>query len=169
MKPCSSTAHTGILEIKLDPPQIVQTTPKKTAIVHLTIPREEMPNVMGPAINELMAAIAAQGITPAGAVFAHHLKMEPGIFDFEVSVPVSAPIAPAGRVKPSTWPAMKVARTVYTGPYEGLPQAWSEFMEWIESNGHAYADDLWEAYLDGPHSSPDPSTWRTELSRPLKS
>jgi len=153
--------------IKLDPPQIVQTTPKATAIIHLTIPREEMPNVMGPAINELMSAIGAQGVTPSGPVFTHHLKLEPGIFDFEVSVPVSAPIKASGRVKPSEWPAMKVARTVYTGPYEGLPLAWGEFMEWVESNGHEPAEDVWEAYIDGPHSSPDPSTWRTELSRPL--
>jgi effector-binding domain-containing protein len=62
---------------------------------------------------------------------------------------------------------MKVARTVYHGPYEGLGDAWGEFMEWIEANGHTPAPDLWECYTAGPESNPDPAAWRTELNRPL--
>ncbi len=151
----------------LDTPQIIQTTTQPTAIIHLTIPREEMQKVFGPGIGELMAAITAQGAAPAGAVFTHHLKMSPGIFDFELSVPVTAPIAAAGRVKPGEWPAMKVARTVYHGPYEGLPAAWGEFEDWIAANGHTSAEDLWECYVTNPDSNPDPATWRTELNRPL--
>jgi len=27
--------------------------------------------------------------------------------------------------------------------------------------------DLWEVYVAGPESGPDPATWRTELNRPL--
>jgi effector-binding domain-containing protein len=151
----------------LDTPQITQTTAQLTAIIHLTIPREEMQNVFGPGIGELIATIAAQGIAPTGPCFAHHLKIAPDIFDFELSVPVAAPVVAAGRVKPSQWPAMKVARTVYHGPYEGLPAAWGKFMGWIEAEGHTPAPDLWECYITNPDSNPDPATWRTELNRPL--
>lgn len=105
----------------IDTPQIIQTTARLTAIIHFTIPREEMMNVFGSGVGELMTTLAAQGIAPAGPVFTHHLKITPNIFDFELSVPVSGPVIAAGRVKPSQWPAMKVARTVYHGPYEGLP------------------------------------------------
>jgi len=38
----------------------------------------------------------------------------------------------------------------------------------MKDNGHEQADDLWEVYLVGPHSSADPANWRTELNRPLK-
>ena len=107
----------------LDKPQIVQTAAQLTAIIHLTIPREKIRNVMGPGISEVMAAVAAQGIAPAGPWFTHHLRLDPGLFDFESSVPVTAPVAAVGRVKPSQWPAMRVARTVYHGPYEGLGDA----------------------------------------------
>jgi effector-binding domain-containing protein len=62
---------------------------------------------------------------------------------------------------------MRVARTVYRGPYEGLGTAWGEFNAWIAANGHTPAPDLWECYVAGPESSPDPATWRTELNRPL--
>jgi hypothetical protein len=98
----------------LDTPHITQTTTQLTAVIHLTIPREEIQNVMGPGIGELMATIAAQGIKPTGPWFDHHLKE--GDLGFQISGPSSAPVVPAGRVKPSQCPAMKVARTVYHGP-----------------------------------------------------
>ena len=66
-------------------PQIIQTTAQTAAIIHLTVPRNEMMKVFGPAVAELMAALAAQGVEPVGAVFAHHLKMSPDIFDFELA------------------------------------------------------------------------------------
>jgi effector-binding domain-containing protein len=153
----------------LDTPHITQTTTQLTAVIHLTIPREEIQNVMGPGIGELMATIAAQGIKPAGPWFDHHLKMAEDTWDFEIGVPVSAPVAAAGRVKPSQWPALKVARTVYHGPYEGLGDAWGEFLDWITANGHKPAPDLYQCYVAGPESSPDPANWRTELTKPLAS
>jgi effector-binding domain-containing protein len=82
-------------------------------------------------------------------------------------VKVAAPVKPSGRVNPGRLPAAKVARTVYSGPYEGLPSAWGEFQTWMRANGHAHAEDLWEVYSVGPQSSPDTATWRTELNRPL--
>ena len=151
----------------LDTPQITQTAAQLTAIIHLTVPRGEIRNVMGPGIGEVMAAVAAQGIAPAGPWFTHHLRMDPDTFDFEVGVPVTAPVVAVGRVKAGHWPAMKVARTVYHGAYEGLGAAWGEFMAWIAAEEHTPGPDLWECYVAGPESSPDPSTWRTELNRPL--
>ncbi len=153
----------------LDTPHITQTTTRMTAVIRLTIPRAEIQNVMGPGIAELMATIAAQGITPIGPWFDHHLKMAEDTWDFEICVPVSAPVVASGRVRPSQWPAMKVARTVYRGPYEGLADAWGEFLEWIAANGHTAAPDLYQCYVAGPASSPDPANWRTELTRPLTS
>jgi effector-binding domain-containing protein len=151
----------------IDTPQLTQTAAQLTAIIRLTIPREEIRNVMGPGIGELMATVAAQGIAPAGPWFSHHLRMDPRIFDFEISLPVTAPVVAAGRVKPSQLPAAKFARTVYHGGYEGLGAAWGEFDAWIAAAGHKPGPDLWECYVAGPESSPDPSSWRTELNRPL--
>ena len=151
----------------LDKPQITEVAAQQTAVIRLTIPREEIRNVMGPGIGELMATIAAQGIAPAGPWFTHHLRMDPDIFDFEIGVPVTAPVAAAGRVKAGQLPATRVARTVYHGPYEGLAAAWAEFDAWIAAEGHTAGTDLWECYVAGPESSPDPATWRTELNRPL--
>ena len=149
-------------------PEIIQTTAQTAAVIHLTVPRNEMMKVFGPAVGELMAALTAQGVEPVGAVFAHHLKMSPDTFDFELGVKVAVPVKATGRVKPGELPATKVARTIYSGPYEGLPSAWGEFDAWIKANSHEKTECLWELYSIGPQSTPDPANWRTELNRPLK-
>ena len=151
----------------IDTPQIIQTSLRQTAVIHLTIPRSEIQAAMGPGIGEIMAAVKAQGIGPAGPWFTHHLKMDPATFDFEICVPVAAPVAPVGRVKAGQWPAMRVARTVLQGSYENLGAAWCEFGKWLEAGGHMTGPDLYECYVAGPESSPDPGNWRTELNKPL--
>jgi hypothetical protein len=50
----------------IDRPQVVQSASRSTAVIHLTVPRAEIQQVMGPAISEVLAAVKAQGIGPAG-------------------------------------------------------------------------------------------------------
>jgi effector-binding domain-containing protein len=152
----------------IDKPYIVKLAAQKTAVIRLTIPKPDIQKVMGPGYQELMAAVAAQGVEPAGAWFTHHLKMDPAAWDFEIGVPVRTPVTPAGRVAPGQLPAATVARTIYYGPYEGLPSAWGEFDAWIKAEGRALAPDLWECYVAGPESDTDSAKWRTELNRPLR-
>ena len=149
-------------------PLIVEAKAEPAAVIHLTVARSEMIKVFGPAVGELMRALAEQGLTPLSAVFAHHLKMSPDSFDFELGVTVADAVQPTGRVKPGELPAAKVARTLYSGPYEGLPSAWREFSAWIAAHGLEPADNLWELYSIGPQSTPDPANWRTELNRPIR-
>jgi effector-binding domain-containing protein len=151
----------------IDTPQIAQLSEKHIAVIHVTVPRNQIQTVMGPGIQELMATVQAQGLGPTGPWFTHHLRMAPDVFDFEIGVPVTAPVKESGRVKPSVWPAMKVARTVHSGQYEKLDSSWRAFMSWIEEHGLKPAEDLWEVYAAGPESSSDPAQWRTELNRPL--
>ena len=152
----------------LDKPAIVQTEAQRAAVIHLTIPRNRIQEEMGPGYNELMSALNAQGITPTGPWFSHHLRMDPAVFDFEIGVPVSADVKPTGRVKPGQLPAAKVARATYRGGYEGLGGAWGEFDVWLKKEGLATAGDLWEVYAAGPETGRDSSNYRTELNRPLR-
>ena len=151
----------------LNTPQIIQTSAQIAAVIRLVIPRSEMMKVFGPAVEELMSVLADQEVKPVGGVFAHHLKMSPDAFNFELGVLVTAPVKAAGRVNPGQLPAARVARAVYSGPYEGLPSAWGEFDQWLKAKSHKQAENLWEVYSVGPQSSPDPANWRTELNRPL--
>jgi effector-binding domain-containing protein len=152
----------------IDPPEIARTEATETAVIHVTVPREQIQEVMGPGIGELMATVAAQGVALTGPWFSHHLREPSDTFDFEIGVPVASPVTPAGRVKPGRLRATRVARTIYRGDYSGLGEAWGELDAWIGANGHAPEGDLWECYLTDPGANPDPSTWQTELVRPLK-
>jgi effector-binding domain-containing protein len=151
----------------LETPRFVQTNALQLAAIHVVIPRSEIRSVMGPGLAELMAALGAQGIAPTGPWLTHHLRMDPATFDFEICVPVARAVAATGRVRPGQLPAATVARTVYHGGYEGLGAAWQEFDAWIRAQGRKPGPSLWEVYLTDPATNPDPSTWRTELNRPL--
>ena len=152
----------------LDPIEIVHTEAVPAAVIRCTIPREEIGQVMGPAIAEVMGAVTSQGIGPAGPVFSYHLRLEPDIFDFEVGVPITGTLTPTGRVFASELPAQRVLRTVYTGPYEGLGAAWGEFMELIETAGHEHGPGAFERYLTDPNTVQDAAEYRTELNRPVR-
>jgi effector-binding domain-containing protein len=151
----------------IDTPAITTTSEQPTAVIHLTIPRAEIQQAMGPAHQELFSTLAAQGVMPTGPWFSHHFRMDPATFDFEVGVPVSARVTAAGRVAGSRLPATRAARTVYRGGYEGLGAAWGELDAWIAREGLKPAGGLWEVYAAGPESGPDPLQWRTEPTRPL--
>jgi uncharacterized protein YndB with AHSA1/START domain/effector-binding domain-containing protein len=158
------TRNGGVL---IDAPVITESAARLAAAIHLTIPRSEIRSVMGPGLGEITAAVKAQRIGPTGPWFTHHLKMNPATFDFEICVPVSAPVTPVGRVVHREIPALRVAQTVYRGGYEQLGEGWREFDNWITANGYATGLDLYECYRVGPESSPNSSEWRTELRRPL--
>ena len=58
-------------------------------------------------------------------------------------------------------------RTTYHGHYDGLGNAWGEFLERASKTDHKLGDGFWESYAVGPESGPDPKNWRTELNRTL--
>lgn len=152
----------------IESPTIVSHDAERVAVIHIVVPRPDMPKVFGPAIHELFGVLAAQGVKPGGPIFAHHLKMSMETFDFEVGVPVASDVKPSGRVKPGELPAAaRVARTIYQGPYEGMFGAWDAFTKWMTEQKLERAPHLWERYVVGPEQGPDPATWRTELNQPL--
>lgn len=156
-----------MLQRRITQPEITTSEQQAAAVIHIQIPRSRIQAEMGPAIRELMTTLAGQGMKPIGPMFAHHLTTSSESFDFEVGFPVSEPVTPSGRVKPSELPAAKIARSEYHGEYEGLFQAWGEFGHWMKSAGLTGRGDLWERYVSGPESDPDPRTWLTELCIPL--
>jgi len=139
---------------------IVHTEAQPAAVIHVTVAKDKIREVMGPGLKELRDTLAAQGIEPTGPWFTHHLTLDASQWDFEIGLPITAPIKPQGRVKPGELPALTAARTVYHGGYEGLGTAWGELMSWIEAEGHVAASSLWEVYLEE-------KPCRTELTRPL--
>jgi effector-binding domain-containing protein len=154
--------------------------PVPAAVIHLVIPRADIQSVMGPAIQEIMATLKAQNIAIAGPMFAHHNLTEcKDNFDFEVGFPfttttTTTTLSNQGRVKSSTVPfATKTAKVTYTGPYEGLHQAWSDFGDQLAAAGEGRRSSqgtttMWEVYTVGPETTDDPTQWQTDLVVPIE-
>ena len=152
----------------IDTPVKVSTEKQATAAIRLKMPRADIQKVMEPAIHELMGALVAQGIAPAGPLSSYHFRIDTAYFDFEICIPVSKPVIPAGRVINSALPAVTVMRTNYHGPYENLGEAWGQFHAAIGTDKGCESGGLWECYVKGPESSPDPAQWITELNQPVQ-
>lgn len=151
----------------LETPKVVTVPERDTAVIRLTIERAKMGESFPPAIQEVVSGLAAQGISPAGPLFARYLRMNSSDVDVELGFPVEQPVTPSGRITGSVLPGGKVLRAVHRGPYEGLVSSWDEFGRWVAANGYAPDEGLWESYVLGPETNSDPTTWRTELILPL--
>ena len=145
-------------------PELVPTSEVRSAAIHLTIPGRDMPKYMDPAIQEILKALADQGMQPAGPMFSYHYRRPSDTFDFEIGFEVAKPIKPAGRVMNSKLPAVKVARAVYEGPYEGLAEGWGAMQKWVREQKLAETGRVWERYLTNPAEVTDPKKYRTELN-----
>jgi effector-binding domain-containing protein len=151
----------------IDTPQIARSAKQRTAAIPVTIARAEIGKVFPLAVGELLAAMREQGIEPAGPLFSYHLKMPGEVFELEIGFPVDADVRASGRVVAGALPALRVARTIYRGPMEGLGAAWGELKAWVAANGLATRPFIWENYLVGPGDTPQASSWQTELNWPL--
>lgn len=120
-------------------------------------------------VGEIFGAIQAQGRHVTGAWFLRYLGAPAGPdteFDVELGFPVDAPVMPAGRVEPGTLGGCRVARTVVTGSYDGLSDAWSAISTWMARSGLEAAGAPWEAYLNNPAETAEEDL-RTEINIPL--
>lgn len=145
-------------------PEVVTTQEVITAAIPLVIPGRDMPKYMDPAIQEIIQVLTDQGMQPAGPMFSYHHRRPSDTFDFEIGFPVAKAIREVGRVISSELPAVRVARSVYHGPYEGLPQAWPALQKWVHENGLGGTGRFWECYLNNPNEVNSPSEYRTELN-----
>lgn len=146
------------------PPEVITTQAVATAVIPLVIPGRDMPRYMDPAIQEVIKTITGQGLRITGPMFSYHKRRPSDTFDFEVGFPVSGAIKEEGRVINSKLPAVKVVRSVYQGPYEGLAEAWAALEQWVRGNGHGETGRFWECYLNNPDEVKDPAAYRTELN-----
>lgn len=140
-------------------------------------PTADLRSLMDRAFGALGDAIQRGVLRPAGPAFSRYdgdvlqglgdtVTLEVG---FPVDAPLQAPVDVDGvPVEASSLPACRLATAKHTGPYEGLPQAWPEFVAQVLELGHQPGDLFWEAYDTQPGPDVDPATLVTGLAIPLR-
>lgn len=145
-------------------PQIVDSPEVATAAIRLLIPSNEIAEHMDDAVMELVEAILDQDVEFAGPMVALHFRRPTTTFDCELAFPIASPIDEVGRVVNSRLPSVKVVRTVYQGPYEGLAAAWGDLQAWMAANAVVGTEMFMERYLTNPDVVEDPAQYQTELN-----
>lgn len=133
------------------------------------LPMTEMSTVFDSTFRALFPLLQKLGLTPAGPAFALHHRMPDDTATFEIGVPVDRALdgeTTTGEgiaFTPARLPAGSIAAVSYLGPYEGLGDAWGEFMERITEGGARPQLPFWEVYMTEPGPDVDPATLRTDL------
>jgi effector-binding domain-containing protein len=141
--------------------------PHQTATVRETVGRDDLAAAIGRSLQAVNQATGRQRVELAGSPFARYHSFG-DLVDLEVGLPVKAPIAPEGPVKPSELPGGPAAIAVHAGPYEGLADTYAAIEEWLASTGRTASGGPWEIYLTDPSEEPDPGKWLTEVIYPLQ-
>jgi effector-binding domain-containing protein len=77
-------------------------------------------------------------------------------------------LPPHARIRERELPAEpSLACTIHRGPYEGLHQAHTALLGWVEANGYRICGPDREIYLVGPESARNPAGYVTELQVPV--
>jgi effector-binding domain-containing protein len=154
-------------------PQIQRRDPQPYAGLPATVTMETFPAVADASFPELSGWLQASGIAPAGAPFIrYHVIDMAAELEIEFGIPVNAPVAASGRVRPGILPAGRYATLIHTGPYDQLVAANAALQDWAQQQGITLESSpdarRWagrvEHYLTDPAAEPNPAAWETEVA-----
>lgn len=129
----------------------------------------EMRDIFDSTFDAMGKLIESGAIAPNGPAFSLHHRLPTDSVTMDVGLPVASPleepvVTESGVVlEPSVIPAGTIARMSHIGSFDGLPTAWSEFMEAIAAAGKEPQLPFWEVYVTEPTPDMDPATLRTDL------
>ena len=127
------------------------------------------------AFPEVFGWLAGHGIEASGPPFIRYLIIDmAGELEIELAVPVGAPVAGDGRVRPGVLPEGRYAVLRHTGPYDGLLVSNAALLQWASEHGVEFdtrdtaKGTAWgsraEHYLTDPSKEPDPAKWQVDVA-----
>lgn len=148
----------------------VELAPARLIGVHEVVATAELTEFFGRAFHAAAAGMARHGLDPGGPAVA--LYAGPVTDEVDVTAGFLAPdpgrhYGHDGGLTEVLLPEGPAVVTVHTGPYDALATTYGELERWMGEQGLTPRDVMWEEYLDGPDSEPDPSRWRTRIVYPV--
>ena len=139
-----------------------------TAAIAVSATTEDISEVMGEGFSKAFDAVTRAGATPAGPPLARYFAFGGTTLAFECAIPVAAPFAGDGEVKPSSVGGGPCVVYTHVGPYATLRETWEAMLAWIGEQGRTSAGPGWESYLTDPGAEPDPAKYVTEIYLPVE-
>lgn len=164
----------GPASLDVGPVHLRDQSPDPVLVVRGRTPERDFAAWFARAFGVLHVHAARAGLTvvgPGGARFPDR-QWDSAAVETEALLPVDRAVAGDG-VAAGRLPAGRLAVVLHAGPYGGVAAAHGRLGDWAATHGVEPAGSLQEFYLIGPHHTPDPAAWRTEvgwlLHRPVTS
>jgi len=148
-----------ICEIKEQPAMPVLSVRTRCAVA-------ELPQVLGQTYAKIGAYLAQRGAQPAYAPFVVYYNMDMDALDIDAGFPVAAGLSGQDDIQANELPAGKVLTSVYTGPYDGMPEAYAAIDAFAHEHGVKRKGMVYEFYHNDPSVTP-PGQLITEIVFPL--
>ncbi|TFD87962.1 AraC family transcriptional regulator [Cryobacterium lactosi] len=145
----------------------VELEPRTMLGVHERVKMADLTEYFGRAFEKSAAALAEQGLAPAGPPLALYHGMPTDTVDVTAGFPVAGAAHGSADVVVTELPAGEAITSIYTGPYDGMTRTYDQIAAWLQEQDLTTGADMWEEYLTGPDSDPDPATWQTRIVFPL--
>ena len=124
-------------------PQIQARAAQPYAAIRRTVTMDGISGAVDEAFPELFGWLAGNGIAPGGPPFIRYLVIDMAAeLEIELAVPVGAPVAGSGRVRPGVLPEGRYAVLRHTGPYDGLIASNAALQRWAREHGVEF--DTWD-------------------------
>ena len=147
--------------------ELVEQSPQPILSIRTTTTIKELPQELGKAYGAIGQYLGQLGEQPAGAPYAAYFNWDSKDFDVEIGFPVSGTFSEKDDIKSSEIPGGKLARCLYTGPYNKIEPAYNALTAWVKENGYEATGVAYEFYLNDPGETPQEELM-TQIVFPLK-
>jgi effector-binding domain-containing protein len=130
--------------------ELVDQPAQPTLSIRTTTSIKELPQELGRAYGAIGQYMAQLGEQPAGAPYAAYFTFDMENMDIEIGFPVGGSLPGEGEIQAGKIPAGKIARCLYTGPYNKIEPAYNALTAYVEEQGHETTGIAYEFYLNDP-------------------
>jgi effector-binding domain-containing protein len=148
-------------------PALVHCTEQPTAVIREKVAMNALTEFFGRAFGTVVEEAQRQNVQLAGPPFALYRGMPADTVDVEAGFPIAGSLSDAGTVVTGTLPETDACEAVHTGPYDTLGETYAAVQDHIRAAGKNPSGAMWEFYLNGPSTEPDPLKWQTRVVWPL--
>ena len=147
--------------------ELVEQPPQPTLSIRSKTNIENLPQELGNAYGAIGQYLGQLGEQPAGAPYAAYFNWDMSNLEVEIGFPVSSTLPDKDEIKSGEIPGGRLARCIYTGPYNEIEPAYNALTAWVKEHGYEATGIVYEFYLNDP-GEVSPEDLMTQVVFPLK-
>ncbi len=147
--------------------EVVEQPPQPTLSIRTTTHVKDLPQELGKAYGAIDQYLGQLGEQPTGAPYTAYFNMDMSNLEVEIGFPVSSALPDKDEIQSGVIPGGKIARCLYTGPYNEIEPAYTTLTTWVKEHGYEATGVAYEFYLNDP-GEVSPPDLMTQVVFPLK-